>query len=88
MDYMPEQENQEQQESPTIQSQGNQQSPKDDNASGFDIKTFLPIALGLVLVIFFFVKMVLPALEKDVDHSASGILEPTTERDYESFFGK
>lgn len=78
---------QEKQENPQPQ-QENPQPLKDDNASGFDIKTFLPIALGLILVVFFFVKMVLPALETDVDHSASGILEPTTERDYESFFGK
>lgn len=64
------------------------QSSQQDNSSGFDIKTFLPIALGVFFVLVLFVKVVFPSLEKGVDHSASGILEPTTEMNYESFFGE
>ena len=53
-----------------------------------DIKVILPIALGLVLVLLFFFKAVLPSLENDVDHSASYILENGgMESEIERIFG-
>ena len=53
-----------------------------------DIKAILPIALGLVLVLLFFFKAVLPSLENNVDHSASHILDNGgMESEIERIFG-
>lgn len=88
---MPEENQEQQQVAQETPEQTNQEQPmqnNSDDAPGFGIKTFLPIAIGLFFVILLFVKLVIPALLPNVDHSATGILEPTKERDYESFFGK
>lgn len=79
----------EQQSNNEEQQQVEQQVNTSSNeGSDFSIKTALPILLGLVIILILFFKFVMPALEDDVDHGATGILEPSTEQTYGNIFDK
>ena len=62
-----------------------QNNEPENEGSGFDIKQALPILLVAFIVILFFAKLVLPALNPNVDHGATAILE-SEGRGYESLF--
>lgn len=68
-----------------MENQQQSQNESNEGGNGFNLKSFIPIALGLFFVLVLFFKFVLPALDKDVDHSFSTFFETGSEETYEPY---